>query len=318
MLQILSITSPIFLIIALGYFAVRIKLVPKNDIRALGGFVINFALPSLLFKALSERDFAEIINVTYLCAYGGGALIMMMIGVCYARFVQKKPLAKCALEGMGMSMSNSGFVGYPVALQLLGPVAAVPLALCMLIENLVMFPIGLVLAESSDPDEAKRHKIILRAFARLGKSPIIIAIVAGFILALIGIKLPAPVSKAVDMMAQASGALALFVIGGTLVGLRLRGLRADVGRIVASKLILHPLAVFSLVMILPPMDPVLQTAAVSFACSPMLSIFPILGQRYDHQDLCAAALMVATSLSFVTISTALWLLDVSRVFGVPG
>ncbi len=117
------------------------------------------------------------------------------------------------------------------------------------------------------------------------------------------------------MLAMSSGPVALFVIGAGLVGLKIRGMRVDMARIVTGKLILHPLIVFSLVWLMPPMEPVLQIAAVSFACSPMLSIYAVFGQRYGHEGLCAASLMIATSLSFITISTALWLLDTTQVFG---
>lgn len=50
------------------------------------------------------------------------------------------------LIGLGMSFSNSGFVGYPIALQILGPPAAAALAMCMIVENVLMFPLALVLA----------------------------------------------------------------------------------------------------------------------------------------------------------------------------
>jgi hypothetical protein len=39
----------------------------------------------------------------------------------------------------------------------------------------------------------------------------------------------------------------------------------------------------------------------------MLSIYPILAQKYGFEEMCAAALLLATVLSFLTISVALWL-----------
>ncbi len=46
-----------------------------------------------------------------------------------------------------MSASNSGFIGYPVAAMVLGSPAAMFLALNMLIENLLIIPLALTLAE---------------------------------------------------------------------------------------------------------------------------------------------------------------------------
>ncbi|MFB8828848.1 AEC family transporter [Azotobacter sp. CWF10] len=54
MLQILSITLPIFILIGLGFFAVRFAVISREQIRGLGSFVITFALPALVLKAVSD------------------------------------------------------------------------------------------------------------------------------------------------------------------------------------------------------------------------------------------------------------------------
>ena len=315
MLNILAITTPIFLIIGLGYFAVYSNIVPQNVARGMGAFVMNFALPCLLIRAMAQRDISEVIEPIFVLAYGGGSLVVFAIGYFYALKIAKKKQPNATLQGTGMSFCNSGFIGYPIALQLLGPAAEVGLALCVMIETLVMMPLALVLGDSGENEGLSKGRVLRKAFLNLAKSPIILGIVAGLIISLSGITLPRPLFTAVDMLASASGPVALFVIGAGLVGLKLKGLRADLARVVTGKLLLHPLAVFMMVWLLPDIDPIMQIACVSFACSPMLSIFPILGQRYGHEGLCAASLMVATALSFITISTVLWLLDMTQVFG---
>jgi malonate transporter len=310
MLKILNITAPLFLIIAVGFAAVRLELFSKSDIRVLGRLVINFALPALLFKALSQRSFSEIINTSYLLAYALGSLTAMCVGVCIAYFGQKKSLQTSALYGLGMSCSNSGFIGYPIAQQLIGPSATVALALNMIVENMLMFPLVTVLAESGNSKGATLRSTLRRSFSNLLGSPIILSIAAGFIFAILEIRLVEPAARAIDMFAMTSAPIALFVIGGTLVGLEFKGMINDVLQIVVGKLLIHPLAVFTAVMLLPSIAPDLQMAAVVFACVPMLSIYPILGQRYHLEGLCAAALMAATVASFFSIT--LWLVALSR------
>ena len=315
MIDILAITSPIFMIIAIGYFAVYRNIVPQSITRGMGAFVMNFALPCLLIRALAQRDLTEVIEPVYLLAYGGGSLLLFAFGYLYALKVAGKGKANATLQGLGMSMCNSGFVGYPVASQVLGPTAEIALALCVIIENLVMMPLVLVLGDSAQNNGQSRMQVLGKAFINLGRNPIIIGIMIGLVISLSGITLPSPIFRVIDMLASASGPVALFVIGGGLVGLKLKGLRTDMARIVSAKLLLHPIAVFVLIYFLPEIDPTLRIACVAFACSPMLSIYPIFGQRYGHEGLCAASLMMATSLSFITISTALWLLDTTSVFG---
>ena len=53
-----------------------------------------------------------------------------------------------------------------------------------------------------------------------------------------------------------------------------------------------------------------------FAGVPMLSIYPIIGQRYGMESLCAAAMVATTVISFITISLMIWL--VTRIGLVAG
>ena len=81
MLDILAITSPIFMIIAIGYFAVYRNIVPQNIVRGMGAFVMNFALPCLLIRALGQRDLTEIIEPVYLLAdrFASGVCIWLFL-----------------------------------------------------------------------------------------------------------------------------------------------------------------------------------------------------------------------------------------------
>jgi sugar fermentation stimulation protein A len=65
--------------------------------------------------------------------------------------------------------------------------------------------------------------------------------------------------------------------------------------------------VFAVTLALPGMTPQLKTIAILNAGMPMMSIYPILGQRYGKEGICAAALIAATAVSFFTISGFLWL-----------
>jgi len=309
MLQVFTITGPVFIVIALGFAAVRWGFFAKSDTRILGKFAINIALPAMLFKALTERPFAEILDTRYLLAYALGSLATFAIGVAATRFFRHKSLQLSAVHGMGMALSNSAFIGYPIVLQLLGPPAAIALALCFLVENLLILPLALALAESGGGNGESALKVLSNTFLRLGRNPLILAIAAGFACAMLELRLPGPALRAIDLLALASAGIALFVIGGTLVGLKIAGMRGDIAYIVGGKLLLHPLAVFAAVMLVPPADRALQIAAVTFACMPMLSIYPILAQKYGREDLCAAALMAATVSAFFTISAVIWVLQ---------
>ena len=123
----------------------------------------------------------------------------------------------------------------------------------------------------------------------------------------LALELPPLLLQTIGTLSLAAAGLSLFVIGGTLVGLRLEGMLGDVAGIAFGKLVLHPLSVLAVASMMPPMPPDLLTAAVVFASVPMLSIYPIWGQRFGQERFCAGVLLGTTMLSFVTVNAMLWI-----------
>jgi malonate transporter len=312
--SILAITVPIYLLIGTGFLAVRLGVFGAAEMRVLGKFTLNVALPALLFQALAQRRVAEIVNGPFLAAYAGGSLTVLLGAFALARFGRGKPLPDSALIGMGSAFSNSALIGYPIVVQWLGPPAAVALALCMMVENVLLLPLTLALAESDA--SASWHAALAQSLRRLVGNPLVIAIVAGLAVALLEIPLPEAVARPVGMLAMATAPVALFVIGGSLVGLAVGQLLGDVAPIAIGKLVVHPLVVFLFLLLMPPIEPTLRAAVVAYASMPMLSIYPILAQKYGREGFFAAALLLTTLLSFATISVVLWIL--SAVLGWTG
>lgn len=309
MLAILAIIAPIFLLIGLGYLAVRCGAFPADRLPALGLLVVRFALPALILNSLSSRAPGEMLNGHYLAAYAAGSLAMLLLGTGWAMLARQQPLPRAALYGLGMSCSNSAFVGYPIVHQLLGPVATLALALTMVVENLLLLPLGIALSQVDGNGRDSFWRAFGHSLLGLRSNPIILAIVAGVLLALLGLQLPAVLAKPVAMLGAASAPVALFLIGGSLVALPLRSMLRDVCMVAGSKLLLHPLLVAAALLLFAPVEPRLAMAGVLLAAMPMLSIFPIFGQRHDMQGFCAATLLLATMSSFITISLAIWLLQ---------
>lgn len=273
----------------------------------MGTFVIYFALPSLVFKALAERSLSEVLNGPYLAAYAMASLSLFGIGLLLARRWRGLDLSSSAILAMGMAVPNSGFVGYPIAVMVIGPTAALAMALGMLVENLLMIPLALAIAEAGRQD-GQGWTVVRETALRLLRNPLIIAIVLGLGMSLLELRLPVVPARVIEMLAAASAPVALFVIGATLNGMKAGGMAADLAQTSIGKLILHPLLMFAALSLVPGVDPLLMVAGVLFASAPMLSVFPILGQRFGLEERCAAALVGCTVLAFFSISVLLALL----------
>jgi len=306
-LDVLAITGPIYVVIALGYAAVRRGLFARDDLRVLGRFVATFALPALLFSALARQRVGAVVDPVYLAAYAIAGSSVVLGVFAWERLARRRSAPHGAVVAMGMGFPNLAFVGYPIIVPLLGNAGAVGVALSLIVDNLLILPLALALAGSSDHGGERWPSVLTRTLAGVVRNPIVIGIAAGFAVSLAGFALPGFVARTIDLFAAASTAVALFVVGGSLVGLEVRGMARDVTAIAAGKLLLHPALVAGLLAILPPIDPALRVACIACACMPMVSIYPILAQAWRLEGLAAAALLATTLASFVTINLFLGL-----------
>lgn len=308
-MAILTITLPIFLLIGLGYACAWRGLFTPDQVRGFGRFVVTIALPALLFRSLVQQELKDVLEWRYLAVYALGSIGMLIGGLAYARAVHGLGVTAATMRGFGMAMSNSGFIGFPIAMQVIGPRAAIPLALTFIVENLVALPAVLAVAESGQAGHASAGAMARRIGASLIRSPLILAIVAACVALLLGVHPIGPLAKIIDLLASASLPVALIAIGGTLFGLSAKGMVRPVLEVAFGKLVLHPLAMLALLALIPIADKDLRHAAVLLAAVPMLGIYPIVAQRYGEERFCAAALLVTTALAFASLSAWLWLLQ---------
>lgn len=306
MLAILAITTPIFLLIGVGYLARWSGIIQHEQMQGVGVFVLYCALPALVIRALTQQPLEEIFKLNYLIAYGLGSVVIFSAGLLLCLKLQRQSLNASAMQALGMGAANSGFVGYPLAAMVIGSPAAVLLALNMVIENLLIIPAALILAEMGSHQGSSVWKTIKQTALSLAKNPMLLGLLVGISLSVTGIHIPGPLFKAIDMLADSAGPAALFVIGGALFGLQVKGMARDVGQIVIGKLLIHPLVIFIAFLLVPGIDPLYKAGAILFAAAPMISIYPLFGQRYGLGGVSAATMLVATVASFFTLSLIIW------------
>lgn len=313
MLPILGITFPIYAAIAIGFAVVRLGWFGGTDMRTLGRFVLDIAMPALLFRAVATRELGEILHPVYMLVYMSGGVSTIALALGWFTLTGVDP-ARRAVAVMGTACPNSGFIGYPIMLLAFPDLAGLVLALNMLVENVVLIPICLILidmarGETGGPLWRRIAGILLGVLRR----PMVIGLLLGFAAAVLRLPLPGPLDRLLSMLAASAAALSLVVIGGSLVGLRLTGNRVRALQVAVGKLLVHPALVAAAAAIVPalglaalPAD--LQAAVILSAAMPMFGIYPVLAQQLGLEGVASVALMAATSLAFVSLSVLLaWL-----------
>ena len=313
MLNIFLTISPVFILIGLGYLAFKAQLIKAEAMPSLGNIIMYFAIPAVMIGGLSKIHISEIVEPYFMLAYGLGLLSTLLISLFILRKLKGNTLTQSAIQVMGMTIPNSMFVGFPVVLLSLGNADSASLGLMMavLVENILILPIALMLLEYGAGAQNTSKAAIWRSVGlRIVKNPLIIAIAVGVSLSLLSVSLPKPITQSLDLLSKISAGLALLFIGAALANIKPQNQHdwSNMSLVVVGKLMLEPLMVALFIMLLPPFNPTLQTIAILMAAAPMMSIYPIIGERYGFRDFCASTLFVTTLLSFITISVVLLLL----------
>jgi predicted permease len=314
MIAVLGITLPLFAAVLLGYLCVRGGLFKPTDMRLFGSFVLNVALPALLFLAVATRDARDVFNITYMAVFATGALLTIAASFIILTLLKTSP-SRRAVAVMGTSCPNSGFIGYPLMLLAFPDSAGQILALNMLVENFLIIPLCLVLFELSKERNGKGiARLIGQITLNVLRRPMVIALLLGLAVSLLRVPLPDPIMRTTSLFAASASALALFTIGGALVGLPFKGHRALAALTAAGKLLLHPaLAALALAAAmalgLPPLSRELAAAVILSAAIPMFSIYALFAAELGHEGMASIAQVLATGASFLTLSgLMLWLL----------
>ncbi|UPQ90285.1 AEC family transporter [Vibrio sinaloensis] len=294
---------PVFIVIGVGYVAFKRQIIPPNGQKSLAAFVFNFGLPAAIFSALSSKSLDQIWNSDYVLAYTLGSLLAFALVAWVALVGLKRKPAHAVVLGLGGSFSNSLLIGFPIIYFLFGTQALVPFSLTLVVENLIMLPLLLALADmSSQASTSSVAKTLYQTAANLVKNPIVIAIVLGMLCSALNWQAPNTAARIIDILASTVTGVALFAIGGGLVGVQLSGMKQEIGLVMLAKLVLHPLMVLLCLVGWFELDPVMSAVAVILASMPMFGVYAVIGQRYQLGAMCSAVLLPTTLLAMVTVS----------------
>ncbi|WP_165352900.1 AEC family transporter [Loktanella sp. IMCC34160] len=306
MLAILSITLPIYLIIATGYVAVRLHYIDDISISGLSRFTVRVSLPALIFGAIVFSGSNAAINWGIAGGYLFASMVLMTAGYLFMHLAFGEGKGASWIHGLGMAQANSGFIGYAIASMVFPDTALAVLAWLMIIENTVVIPFAIVAADLVGNRGSGLSDAIAKAWRSFSRNPLVIAVTLALVVRFVGISIPQKVETTIRMFASAAPVVALFVVGGMIAQYSISPYWRRTATITFGKLIVHPLLVYVVLgSTIGWSDPYVLTA-VLFASVSMLTIYPILGAQYGAEQVSATALVTATCVSFFTVSALIW------------
>ncbi|MDT2076417.1 MAG: AEC family transporter, partial [Planktomarina sp.] len=111
---LLQVILPVFLVIGFGYLAVWRKWFSDSGVEALMKFTQTFAIPCLLFRAVSTLDLGQTFHFALLGSFYFGAVTGFCLGLFGARFMFKRNWDDSVAIGFCCLFSNSVLLGLPI------------------------------------------------------------------------------------------------------------------------------------------------------------------------------------------------------------
>ena len=324
MLAVLLVTFPFFALVFCGYIAARRGWLPQVAIPGLNTFVLFFALPCMLYRFGSSTPITQLLDGALVAVYLACALVMVgfTIAVTHRGNIGWNDASFGALVG---AFPNTGFMGVPLLVALLGAKAAGPAIVTIVIDLVVTSSLCIALSRldsagangAGGTGENNAGAAAKKALKGAALNPMPWAILGGALASAFQFTLPPPVMQTVGLLADAASPVALFTIGAVLARSQANSTHGtpldDYLPVVLIKLVLHPLLLLLMgltaIRLGLPLDRFALTVVVLVAALPSASNVALLAERFNADNgRIARIILLSTVLAFFTFSGAVALL----------
>ena len=316
MLAVLLVTFPFFALVLCGYLATRAGALPTSAIGGLNTFVLYFALPCMLYRFGAGTPIAQLLDPAVAGVYLLSALLMVGATIALTR---RGSIGwnDASFGALVAAFPNTGFMGVPLLVALMGERSAGPVILVLGIDMVITSSLCIALSRL---DGAGAHGVAValrNAFRGMATNPMPWSIVLGGVASALQWSLPGPVDKTLAMLAGAASPVALFTIGAVLARSQMNQHEYVAPRLylplALAKLVLHPLLVWCVgraaMALGAPLPPFTLTVLVLLAALPSASNVALLAERFGaHNGRVARIILVSTALAFLSFSGAVALL----------
>lgn len=297
---LLTVIMPVFIVIGFGYIAVWRGWFSDAAVDGLISFTQNFAIPCLLFTAISTLDLQQEFDLALLGSFYLGAISGFVAGLLMARFIFQRDWEDSVAIGFVGLFSNSLMLGLPITERAYGSDALAANFAIIAIHAPTCYFIGITAMEIARNKGSALSKLPGKVINAMFHNALVVGIGLGFVVNLSGLPLPGVVTDALDLINRAALPAALFGLGGVLYRYRPEGDLKTILAIVAVSLVLHPTVVWFTGRATGLDDQAFRSAVITAAMAPGVNAYVFANMYGKARRVAASAVLIATALTIVT------------------
>ncbi|HIZ50119.1 MAG TPA: AEC family transporter [Candidatus Pseudomonas excrementavium] len=313
MLSILSVTLPVFALILAGWLVRRAGLLGPHAAGEITRFVIYLALPALLFEVVASSEWQVIWQPGFVAAFGLGVAVVFGMAVIL-QLGRGKPLVDSVVDGLNAGYANTGFLGIPLLLAIIGRESLIPSLIATIITVCILFAVALIVIEVGlqGRDGVRPGHMLGKVGLQLLRNPLLVAPALGLLVLLFGLRIPSPVASFLQLLGGAASPCALVALGLFLAEERSHAQRVigALVMLVVLKLVVQPLVTWWFAAQLFGLSALLVKSAVLLAALPT-GTGPFMAAQLYQRDpaMTSNVILLSTVLSLLTISFFLHLVQ---------
>ena len=298
-LHALSAVGLIMMMISVGFFAGKLKLMKAEHKPFIVKYVVNFAVPAMCISNVFEQfQKLDVKNPLFLFI---PPIVCMFITLIIALIAAK--LFKLSHKRFGAfvimcAFSNSMFVGLPMCRELFGEIS-VPYVIMFYIINTMMFwTFGIAMLQHSASDEKAGEKFNILTTLKHLATPPLIALLISVILVLAGVKtLPHIFMTFCGYLGNTVSPLILMYVGFVISETKLRDIKIDASFIfiMIMRFIISPFIMVALCRVFD-MPTLARNAFTAEAAMPVMTQCVIMSAAYGGDEKYAASGMTVSTL----------------------
>lgn len=308
MIDIFLKTLPFFALIATGWLAGKWRFFNAEATAWLTKFVFYFALSAMLFRFAGTLRLDQLFDPRFVLAYVTGSLAVWGLALIVARS-RKLPLTDCAMEAHVAMTGNTGFLGVPMLVVLLGERAIGPV-LMVLTVDMILFSTLFTLIVTGARQGRLSMAILWPLIRGVAANPMIVSMVLGLAWSGAGIPMWGPLDDYLTLLGAAATPGALFAIGASLALHRAERPGPAIW-LSLCKLILHPAAVGIAALAVFAVEPFAAGVMICAAALPVAGNVYILAQHFGIAvQRVSSAILISTAASILTVPLIIhWLMQ---------
>lgn len=308
MSEILEIVLPIFALAGIGYCVAVTGLLSRGAGDGLASFVVNVAIPVMLFRAMVTADFADASPWLYWLTYLCGIVVAWLGAIALVAGIVRRGYRASVIAGVAAAFSNLVLVGIPLIERAYGTAGLNIHLLLVGVHLPFMMAVSTFLlefaarADGADKTKVDVFGVAARLSANFARNPIIIGIVAGFLWRFTDVGIGGSSAQVIDLIARTAGPIALFSLGMSFVKYGIHGTwRPAIGLALLSVIVMPAVTLFvgTLLVVLPPLW--LKVAVLAAACPSGINGYLFATYFKVAEGLASSTIVIATLMSLITI-----------------